>query len=49
MKVSEQIIEVLDYLCQKIGVVVDWTAENVMPALTTLTEKYISYELVMSS
>ena len=35
---SEQIIEVLNALCEKFGIAIDWTAENVMPYLTDLAE-----------
>ena len=33
MKVSNQIIEVLEYLCQKFGIVIDWTSESILPYL----------------
>lgn len=45
MNVSEQIIKVLDNLCQKFGVVVDWSAENVIPYLQSLCNRVISYEI----
>lgn len=48
MTVSSQIIEVINDLCAKFGVVVDWTAENMMPALQTLAEKYIRWEIATS-
>ena len=28
---SQQIIEVLDYLFEKFGIAIDWTSENIMP------------------
>ena len=45
MTTSEQIIQVLDALCAKFGIVIDWTSENVVPYLTTLCTKLVSYEL----
>jgi hypothetical protein len=45
MAVSEQIIQVLDALCDKFGLVVDWTSENVVPYLSTLCTKLVSYEI----
>ena len=45
MKVSEQIIQVLDALCEKLGLAIDWTSENVVPYITTLGGKLISYEI----
>ena len=45
MTVSEQIIQVLDALCEKFGLAIDWTSENVIPYITTLGGKLISYEI----
>ena len=45
MTVSEQIIQVLDALCAKFGIVIDWTATNVMPQLEVLCEKFIRFEI----
>ena len=49
MTVSEQIIQVLDALCEKLGLAIDWTSENVIPYLTTLCGKLISYEIWTSA
>lgn len=45
MTVSDQIIQVLTYLGEKFGIAIDWTSENVIPYLTTLCQKLISYEI----
>lgn len=45
MTVSEQIIQVLNYLGGKFGIAIDWTSENVIPYVTTLCEKLITYEI----
>ena len=45
MVVSEQIIQVLDNLCMKLGLAIDWTSENVAPYLTVLCTKLVSYEI----
>lgn len=45
MQVSDQIIEVLDYLCSKIGITIDWTANNVLPYVQTLLGKYIAWAI----
>ena len=45
MAVSEQIIQVIDALCEKFGLAIDWTSENVIPYLTTLCGKLITYEI----
>ena len=33
---SSQFIEIFDHLCQKFGIVIDWTAQNVVPYITAL-------------
>lgn len=45
---SEEIIEVLDYVGQKMGIAIDWSSENVMPYLETLAQKYINWEIATS-
>lgn len=45
MTVSDQIIQVLDALCEKFGVAIDWTSANVFPYLTTLMGKLIQWEI----
>jgi hypothetical protein len=42
---SQEIINVLDYLCKKFGIVIDWTSENVMPYLQDLCARYIKFEI----
>lgn len=48
MTFSQEIINVLDYLCRKFGVTIDWTSENVMPYLEELCGRYIKYEVYTS-
>ena len=43
--VSNQIIEVLNALCEKFGIVIDWTSRNVMPYMQELMKKAVNYEL----
>jgi hypothetical protein len=45
MTVSDQIIQVLNDLCEKFGLAIDWTGENVIPYVTALFPKFISYEI----
>lgn len=45
MTVSDQIIQVIDALCEKFGVAIDWTSANVLPYLTTLMGKLIQWEV----
>lgn len=48
MTVSKQIIEVLDALCNKFGVVIDWTSQNVIPYVEMLMRKFIIFEIATS-
>lgn len=48
MQISDQIIEVLNYLGEKLGVSIDWTSENVWPYVQTLFGKYINWEIATS-
>lgn len=45
MQVSDQIIAVLDDLCKRFGVVIDWSQENIIPYAQELASKYIKYEI----
>lgn len=45
MTVSDQIIQVLDNLCERFGMAVDWTSENVTPVIKDLCSKLIQYEI----
>ena len=47
MLVSEQIIQVLDNLCQKFGIAFDWANENVIPYIQELMTRYIHYKISM--
>ena len=49
MSFSSQFIEVLDALCDKIGIAIDWTSQNVVPYLTDLAARIITYEIWTSS
>ena len=48
MTVSEQIIQVIDKLCEKFGMAIDWTGENVIPYIETLGQKLVTYEIATS-
>lgn len=46
--IADEIIKILDYLGQKFGMAIDYTKENVMPEVTKLCEKYISWQISTS-
>ena len=49
MSFSSQFIEVLDVLCDKIGIAIDWTSQNVVPYVTDLATRIIAYEIWTSA
>ena len=49
MQISGEIIEVLEYICEKFGIAIDWTGENVIPYLQELMTKYINWEISTST
>ena len=46
---SEEIIKVLDDLSERLGVAIDWSAENVLPYAQELFQKFVSYEIWTSA
>jgi len=48
MRVSQQIIEVLEFLGEKFGIAIDWSSDTVLPVLQTLCGKYIRWEIATS-
>ena len=48
MTMSDQIIAILDNICAKFGVAIDWTSENVLPYVMELAGKFIKYKIVTS-
>lgn len=43
---NNQIIQVLDHLSDKLGLAVDWTAENIWPQVIEVMGKYRTYEIL---
>jgi NADH:ubiquinone oxidoreductase subunit H len=43
--VSEQIIAVIEALCDKLGVAIDWTSANILPYAQELMKRFIQYEI----
>ena len=48
MEISNQVIEVLDAVCDKFGIAIDWTSNNVIPYIEQLGNKIIAYDIYMS-
>ena len=49
MTISEQIIKILDALCAKFGIAINWTSENVIPYVEVLCKRLVTYEIVTSA
>lgn len=43
---SEQIIKILEYMGEKIGIAIDWTQENVIPYAEDLARRFVTYNIV---
>lgn len=48
MRVSQQIIEVLEFLGEKFGIAIDWSSDTLLPVIKELCAKYISWEIMTS-
>lgn len=44
MQISNEIIQVLEYLAEKIGITIDWTNNNVLPYVEQICKKFIEWE-----
>lgn len=40
---ADQIIQVIESLCDKFGIAVDWTVEGLTPVITELVDRYARY------
>lgn len=45
MEFSQNVIEIFDDLCERIGIAIDWSAENIMPYIKDLLERFIRFEI----
>ena len=46
---DNKVIEVFEYLGEKLGIAIDWTSENVVPQVTEFMSRYAKYEITKSS
>lgn len=47
---SNEVIKVLDHICDKFGIAIDWSSSNVMPYLQDLMvrmTKYVTYTSIL--
>lgn len=45
---SKEIINVLNYLGEQLGIVIDWSSENIWPQVMEILERYRLFELVIT-
>jgi hypothetical protein len=48
METTNKVVEVIEVLCEKFGIIVDWTSENIIPYAQNLMDKVVSYQLGLS-
>lgn len=46
---SNQVIEILNEICNKLGIAVDWTSENILPQVKIVCEKLGKYFIIQKS
>ena len=44
---SKEIVEIFDYIGEKLGIAIDWTQENIIPYLTDLLGRYVTFNIVI--
>ena len=47
-ELSSEVIKILDDLARRFGLVIDWADQNVMPYVTELLGKFISYKIAVN-
>lgn len=45
---GNEVTKVLDALCDKFGIAIDWSSNNVLPYIQQLTGKIVNYEIATS-
>ena len=48
METNNKVVEVIDALCEKLGIAVDWTSNNVLPYVEDLMGRFIKFEIATS-
>lgn len=43
---DNKVIEVLDYIGEKLGIAIDWTAENVWPQVMDVLDRYRIFQMI---
>ena len=46
MTFSEQFKDIFDMLCEKIGVAIDWTQDNIVPYVMEIYKRYVTLNII---
>lgn len=49
MTFSEQFKDIFNMLCEKIGVTIDWTQDNIIPYLTDFFSRFVTYKIITNA
>lgn len=49
MLFNEYLMELIDNFAKGMGVVIDWTSNNIIPYIQDLLNRYVSYQITMCS
>lgn len=45
METTNKVVEVIEVLCEKFGIVVDWTSSNILPYIEELLGRFINFKI----
>ena len=48
MTFSKEFKELIDIVAEKLGVVIDWTQENIMPWITDILHRFVTFNIIVS-
>lgn len=48
MSFSKQFIEICNFLASQMGIMIDWTSENIIPYMQDFSDRFIKYEISTS-
>lgn len=42
---GDEVVKVLNALCEKFGIAMDWSSQNIVPYIQLLSKRCINYEI----
>lgn len=49
MTFSKEFKEIIDIVAEKLGIVIDWTQENIMPWITDILHRFVTFNIIVSA